>query len=115
MVAYQEGAKYEDDDGNIHPIRITPNFYTAAGAAPDGDINSNIKAEIYKSKRSFGLGCRGANLSRKVGTAPNNFTKYSFVPILKASEYNTGTFVPGGTVTINSVDWTIVSLKPEDY
>lgn len=114
-MGYVVGAKYEDDKGIVHPIRISSAFYTAAGTPPTGDIDSEIKAKIYKSDREFGLGCRGARLARVVGTAPNTFAKYSFVPILTASQYNTGTFVTGGTVTINSVEWTIISLKPEDY
>lgn len=114
-MAFQVGAKYEDDAGVIHPLKITTGFYSAAGSPPAGDITSNVKAQIYKTNREFGLGCRGARLARVVGTAPNTFVKYAFIPILTASAYNTGSFVVGGTVTINSVSWTIISLKPEDY
>lgn len=114
-MAYVVGAKYESDSGSVHPIRISSDFYTAAGTPPDGDIDSQVKAEIYKSNREFGLGTRGARLARTVGTAPNTFVKYGFVPILTAAQYNTGDFVVGNTLTIGSNTWTIISLKPEDY
>lgn len=114
-MAFVVGAKYEDDAGEVHPLRISEAFYTAAGSPPGGDITSNIKAKISKSDREFGLGCRGARLGRVVGTAPESFIKYSFIPILTAAQYNTGDFVVGGTVAIDGVTWTIVSLKPEDY
>lgn len=115
MPSYVVGAKYESDSGNVHPLRITADFYDAAGTPPGGDIDSQVKAEIYKSNREFGLGCRGARLGRTVGTAPNTFVKYSFIPILTAAQYNTGDFVVGSEITVGSTTWTIISLKPEDY
>lgn len=115
MATFVVGAKYEADSGEIHSIRITPEYYAAAGTPPSGPITSNIKVKISKSNREHGIRPRGANLARVVGTEPNTFTKNAFLPVLLASEFNTGDFVPGGTVTIDSVEWTVISLRPEDY
>lgn len=115
MASFVVGAKYEADSGEIHPIRISAPYYNAAGTPPSGNITSNIKVKSSKSNREHGIRPRGANLARVVGSEPDTFTKNAFLPILLASEFNTGDFIPGGTVTIDSVEWTIVSLKAEDY
>lgn len=115
MATYVVGAKYESDSGTIHPLRVQQATYDAAGTPPTGDINSNIKAQIGKTNKEFGLRPRGANLARTIGTGDSAFVKYKFLPILTAAQFGTGSFTLGSTVTVDSVTWTIISLKAEDY
>lgn len=88
--------------------------YAAAGTEPTGAVNAKGSAIVSKTKREFGLRPRGVVLSRLVGTAPDQFKKYSFLPVLLASEFGTGNFTEGSTITIDSVAWTVTSLVEED-
>lgn len=107
--------KYEDDSGRIHPIALTPNYATAAGTVPAGAINDNVKPKVSKTKREFGIKPRGVRLSRTVGTAPNTFKKYAFLPVLQATTWAGAGFALGATVTINSIAWTVTARVAEEY
>lgn len=113
-MAFTNG-KYEADSGLIHPIRMDSLRYAAAGTPPNGESSSSIKAEIGKSNREFGLRPRGVTLGRTLGTAPDTFVRYSFLPVLRAADFVDATFAAGATITIDSVVWTIISKQNEDF
>lgn len=113
-MAFFEGGKYEANNGDIYTIRVEETRYAAAGAAPAGNADQAESVIVGKSNNSFGLRPRGVRLVRTVGTAPNTFKKYGFLPVLLASEWGTGNFVRGGTITIAGTIWTVNSLIPEN-
>lgn len=115
MPAFPKGTKYQDDDGNIHVIRLSAKVLAAAGTQPTGAVDSPIPAKVSKGNREFGLRPRGVRVSRLVGTDPNQFSKYAFIPVLTSAAFGAGSFVPGGTVTYDGNDWTVSSLVQEDY
>lgn len=106
--------KYEDNDTAIHPIRLNSTHASVAGTAPTGAIDSNISAKVSKSARSYGLRPRGVRLSRLVGTAPDQFKRYAFLPVLTQAAFGTAAFNVGATITIDSVAWTVVKKVAED-
>lgn len=114
MVARTD-TKYEADSGTIHRILLTPDYAAAAGTPPTGAVNSDIRPKVSKTNGEFGIRPRGVNLSRTVGTAPDTFKKYAFLPVLAATVFVGTAFAPGATVTIGGVDWIVVTREPEDY
>lgn len=107
-------SKYECSDTTlIHPI-VIDSTALAVLTAPAGAVTSGISAQVSKGNSEHGLRPRGVNLSRLVGTAPNQFKKYKFLPVLTEAEYADTTFAIGATVTIASVAWTVDSKVPED-
>lgn len=108
-------SKYEADGGAIHGIILEPDRLAAAGAPPTGGVTSNIKVKISKGNKEFGIRPRGVRLARLVGTAPDTFRKYSFLPVLTATAFNGTGFALGSTVTISTVDWEVVAKISEDY
>lgn len=115
MTAFPKGTKYESDDGDIHPIRISAKVLAAAGTAVTGAINNNIPAKVSKGNREFGLRPRGVRIGKLVGTDPDQFTKYAFIPVLQKVNYGTTPFVLGGSITYDGSTWTVVGLVQEDY
>lgn len=107
--------KYEADGGTIYSLTLKPPTAAAAGAAPTGAVTSPIKAKVSKSKKEFGIRPRGVTLSRTLGTAPDTFTKTSFLPVLTATAFASATFALGATVQVDGISWTIVGRSPEDY
>lgn len=114
MVARTQ-TKYESDSGDIHFIALSPDFATAAGTPPTGAINNDIKAKVSKSNREYGIRPRGVRLSRTIGTAPDTFKKYTFLPVLTPTAFGGAGFQLGATVTIGTTDYVVVSRNPEDY
>jgi len=106
-------AKYQADNADIHPIRLKPETLAAAGAQPAGETTSSISADVRKGKRKFGLGPRGVVIALTVGTAPDTFSRYAFIPVLGAASFNNPPFVTGGTIDYKGASWTVVSLVPE--
>lgn len=107
--------KYEADDGTIHPIRFTADFAAKAGTPPTGAVNSDIKAKITKSNREYGLRPRRVGLARTVGTAPDTFSKTTFLPVLTPTAYASSAFAIDAKITIGTVEWTVISRQGEDY
>ena len=107
--------KYESDDAAVYAITLTPDYAAKAGTAPTGTVTSPIKAKVSKSSRSYGIRPRGVTLSRTLGTAPDTFTKTTFLPVLTATAFASATFSLGATITIGSTAWTVVGKRPEDY
>lgn len=54
---------YEDDDGDIHPIRLQPEtlaatFNAVVNAAPAGPVDNEVSARVTGSRRGLGLFAR---------------------------------------------------------
>lgn len=107
--------KYEADAGQIHAIVLKPPTAAVAGAAPAAAVNQNIKVQVNKSTRSYGLKPRGVTLSRTLGTAPDTFTTRRFLPCLTPAAFASPAFALGAAVTISAVAWVIVGRRAEDY
>lgn len=114
-MAARTRTKYEADDGTIHPILMTADYAAAAGAAPAGAVNSDIKVKISKGNKEYGIRPRGVTLSRVAGTAPDTFTKTTFLPVLTETAYDSAAFANNATISIGSTSWTVVGKRPEDY
>lgn len=114
-MATKTNAKYEANDGDIHQLLMEPERFAAAGTPPTGEINNKIKAKTSKTNREHGLRPRGVTLARVVGTAPDTFRKYSFLPVLTLTAWGSAAFAVGATITIGSISWEVVGQVPEDY
>jgi len=108
-------SKYEANSTRIHSIRLSTGFAAVAGTLPTGAINDDVKVKVSKSNREFGLRPRGVVLSRLLGTAPNQFYKYTFLPLRSIADYTDPAYSVGSTVTINSIAWIVSEKRPEDY
>lgn len=106
-------SKYEADNGDIHPIRLNPDTLAAAGSVPAGAYTSSLSADVRKGKREYGLGPRGVIISRTIGTAPDTFKRYAFIPVLSSANYDSGVFVVGGAITYKTIAHVVESLVPE--
>lgn len=107
--------KYQADSGSIHSLSLTAPFAAAAGAAPSGDVDDDVKPKITKSKREYGLKPRGVRLARVIGTGDETFKVYSFLPVLTPAVFASATFSLGADVTLGGNTWTVVSKDAEDY
>jgi hypothetical protein len=112
MAKFERG-KYQSNGGDIHPIRISEDRYAAAGTPPAGDVNSSIRVKISKNNTEFGIRPRGLRLARELGTDPDTFTKYTFLPVLTQTAWEG--FSENEEVEIDGVTWTVVSKVPEDF
>jgi len=108
-------AKYEADGGQIHLLTMDADRLAVAGAEPTAASNSSIRAKISKSNREYGIRPRGVRLARTVGTAPDTFSKYAFLPVLTPTAFNGTGFTLGGTITIGTIEWQIIARISEDY
>lgn len=113
-MAFEEGGKYEADNGRIYSIKLEATRYAAAGTPPTAAIDMPQSVEVSASKRQGGLRPRGVRLARTLGTAPDTFKKYTFLPVLGASAWNVTPFIKGGTVTIDGTAWTVIATVPEN-
>lgn len=107
--------RYEADSGQIHLLTLDTDRLAQAGAPPAGDTTSSIRAKVSKSNREYGIRPRGVRLGRTVGTEPDTFTKYSFLPVLTPTAFNGTGFSLGGTITIGTITWEIIARVTEDY
>lgn len=107
--------RYLADSEDIHPIRLSDDKLAQAGTPPTGVAGSPIFVKISKTNREFGIRPRGVRLVRTVGTAPNTFKKYSFLPVLTPTAFAGTGFAPGSAITIGTVAWTVAARVPEDY
>lgn len=106
--------KYESNGGDIHPISLTTDYAAAAGTAPTGAISNDIQVKVTKTNREFGLRPRGVRLYRTVGTAPNTFNRYAFLPVLTEAVWEGNTFNPETEKTIGTVTWKVLKRVAED-
>ncbi len=107
--------KYEADDSTIYSLKLTPDFAAAAGTEPTGGVNSDVKPKITKTNREHGIRPRAVRLVRTVGTAPDTFKKYAFLPVLTAVEWGSGAYSPGAAINIGTTAYTVSSRIAEDY
>lgn len=105
--------KYESDSGTITKIKLESASIPFAGTPPSGAVDLGISAIVSRSKRTAGLHARCAILSREVGTAPNQFTKYKEVALLTLTRATVVQGLIGTTVSIGGVDWKVESVKGE--
>jgi len=108
-------AKYEADSGSIHLLTMNAERLAVAGAEPTTGTASSIKAKISKSNREYGIRPRGVRLARTIGTAPETFVKYAFLPVLTPVAFNGTGFTLGGSITIGTIVWEIIARLNEDF
>ena len=114
MVAKQL-VKYEAENQVVHGLLLDPDRAAVAGAEPAGAIGSPIRASVSKGNREHGLRPRGVRLVRTIGTAPDTFKRYSFLPVLTITAYASAAFNVGTVIQIDGIDWTISAKVGEDY
>ena len=115
-MARMKNTKYKADGGTIHPIRVRQaTFATIQGTEPTGDISSNVRAKISKSKREFGLRPRMVLIARTRGTGEDTFTEYATLPVLDPEDFNssTGGWVQGSSLSYKTQTWEIVARYPQ--
>lgn len=105
--------KYESNSGVITKCKIEAASATFAGTPPAGSVALGISAIVSRSKRTAGLHARTAVLSREIGTAPNQFTKYKEVALLTPARATTVEGLIGTTVTIGGTEWKVAGVKGE--
>ena len=114
-MASQVKVKYEDDNGTIYSLRMSPDFAAQAGTEPTGGVSTDVKPKISKTNREHGIRPRGVRLGRTIGTAPDTFTRYTFLPVLTQTEFNSAAYAIGATITIGTTAWEVVSKQGEDF
>lgn len=106
---------YEADSGEIHLIRLTPEYAAAAGSPPAGPATSDIIAKVSKGNKEFGIRPRQVRLSRTVGTGADAFRRYASLAVLTPTAFNSATFAKGATVTIDGIDYNVIAKMGEDF
>lgn len=106
-------AKYEAENGDIHPIRIQPETVFDENLEPTGGVTKQTFARVTGSRRRYGLKARILTLSRDIGDATNygGGTLYARIPVLKKA--SVAALLTGSTITYQEVAWTIVGVTPE--
>lgn len=112
--------KYETDEGAIINLRMSEEYAAvAANTEPAGPVSLSIYAKKSKTNREFGLRPRGVRISVSgevtVGDSTRNVKVFAFLPILTPTVFDSNTFDPDQTVTINGVAWKIQSRVQEDF
>lgn len=99
-------ARYERDNGDIHPVRVQPSTVSATNPQPTGALTSDISARVGGSRRTLGLITRRVRVVFTAG-APADYKPDSIIalPILTPDAYDAlqrgSTFAYlGGTVTV---------------
>jgi hypothetical protein len=106
-------SKYEDDDGNIHPIRIQPETELltlgAANAPPAGTVDDNTFIRVSGSPRAYGLKARWVSFRFTDASPPGGYKPGSLLrlPILNPTVYDgiiagatTGTYQTGAIIAV---------------
>jgi len=107
--------KYEGNDGQIYSIKLTADYASAAGDPPAGGVTTDIKPKISKTNREHGIRPRGARLVRTIGTEPDTFKKYTFLPVLTLTAWSSAAYSPGTAINVGTVAYTVISRIGEDY
>jgi len=107
-------SKYEADDGDIKPIRLSAATIAAAGTPPGGAVTDPDYVKVSKGNREFGMRPRGVRLSRNIGSATVPNMRYKFLPVLTPAAFNGAAFAVGSEVTVGGNTWTVVAKMPED-
>jgi len=107
-------AKYESDNGDIHPIRLSPQVYdVVSGTEPDGIVTSTVHAKQSKNDREYGLRARFIRIARAVGAPPDTYNQYAILPILRLQDFEAQDMNVNNTISYKGVTWTIVSTTKE--
>lgn len=106
--------KYQSDGGQIYQIQMTAAKIALAGDAPVGDVTSIVKAKVSKSNREYGIRPRGVRIARELGTAPDTFVKYAFLPALTPEANSRTEFALGASITYNGFTWEVIAKVSED-
>lgn len=112
-MAALSSTKYQDDSGSIHPIYMSLAKITASSVAPTGDINAKGRAIIGGSRKKAGLHARGVRIKRTLGTAPLQFQRYAFIPVLTAAALATPAYQEGSDIDYNGQTWTVTESVGE--
>lgn len=107
--------KYEADDGSIHNIKMTADRFAAAGTEPLGNVDDEVIVKQSKANTEHGIRPRSVTLVRTVGTPPDEFKKYTTLPVLSIADFALPAFAVGATITIGGVAWEIVIRNKEDF
>jgi len=107
--------KYESDQGTVHAIRLSAKKVLIAGTPPAAAVDSPIKVKVSKSNREFGIRPRGITIAKEVGTAPDLFQKYAFIPILTEAAFGATSNQLNQAVSYDGDNWQIISRAAEDF
>ena len=107
--------RYLADSGQIHIGVMDADRIAIAGSQPVDPATSSIRVKISKSNREYGLRPRGVRLARTIGTPPETFVKYSFLPVLNGGDFETPQFGLGATKTYGGNTWEIIGKVNEDF
>lgn len=80
-------------------------------ASPSQPATVDESVQVGSNRRSLGLHARGLRLSRLVGTAPNTFSRTTFMPICTLAQYTT--IQIGTELTVNGVAYRVSKKVPE--
>lgn len=114
-MAVLSAVKYEGNDSQVYRMQLTADYAAAAGTEPVGGVTSDIKPKITKGNREHGIRPRGVRLVRTIGTAPDQFKKYAFLPVLTVAEWASGAYAPGSAINIGTTAYTVVDRVAEDF
>jgi hypothetical protein len=104
---------YESDKADeSYKIRLDTDQQALSGASV-GTTTSGFHVLTNKSRRSFGLHARRIIVKRVVGTAPNEKTFFTRLPICTAAQFAAPATADGATVTINGVTYVISGREAE--
>lgn len=107
--------RYLADSGDIHPMRIQEDRVIAADPVPSGPVSPFVATvKISKGNRAFGIRPRGVRLKRVSGTAPDQRTRYTFLPVRTPEAWAEPAFNPNATIVIGANSWTVVDRVNED-
>lgn len=101
--------KYETDSGTIVRIRVGESAAgQAKNTAPAGAVSDRALFAFSSnpgSKRKKELNARGLILGRDVGTAPDQFVRRTFMPVLTPTAFDS--YAIGEAVTIDAIAYTV--------
>lgn len=96
-------------DYKIRMSTVSAGVQDPANPKQARDVDESVS--VGGSRRAIGLHARGFRLSRPVGTAPNIFSRTTFLPICTAAQY--ATVAVGSTISLGAVAYTVSSKVPE--
>lgn len=110
--------KYESNSGSIYSFRAQPETLAAtiagqANAAPAGDIDQEVSAQVSRGKRTVGMNARTVSL-RFTGALPTGYAGPTVrIPVLQPSTYDTWTATSKLTGTYLGVAVEVLGQSPE--
>jgi len=109
--------KYQSDTNGIYRCRVQPETLQlevdgVANAAPLGDVDQFVSAQVSKGKRQIGMGCRAIAI-RFTGTVPTGYKVGGviLVPILTSALFNA--VLPTSDITYLTLPAEVVYIRPE--